>query len=449
MRRVSPVDLARLEELRDNWNRAMERDRLGEAVAALVELERLDAQEPRWAHRLGEAYRRLGRQHEAEEAFIRAMDGYVRNGFVPRAVAMAKLVIAMNPARIDVLARIDTPGPAPRAVPVVKPPPVPAKAVPLARAPDAAENEVRFDDAGDESSISIVLEDIEELEIVDEELAETVSRPLPTPYEPSIDRLATMSAFQLFTGLHREPLLALSSAAELVEFVPGAMVIVRDEPAFALYAIVGGSARVLVPGGGEVRLTEGDVFGESCLLGSGRRQADVRAETPLMTLRIEKRALDEITEQHPEVRDVLFHLLARRLVANLMQTSKLFTVFEPRVRLEFAQMFEVRRATPGTVLARRGRLRDGLYVLLAGNVMATDGAGQKMRIARGSTFGYEALVGGATADVTLEAESESVVLRLPSTRFMSLAATYPPALALLAELADEPLRPSEPPLLGL
>jgi len=52
--------------------------------------------------------------------------------------------------------------------------------------------------------------------------------------EPAHDAYATMASFRLFASLSRDALVALASAAELVEFVPGAMIIVRDERAFEL-----------------------------------------------------------------------------------------------------------------------------------------------------------------------------------------------------------------------
>jgi CRP-like cAMP-binding protein len=429
---------ARIEELRAQWDGAVERDRPADATTALAELEKLEDGEPRWSQRLGEALRRLGKLREAEEAFVRAAERYAEKGFLPHAIAMAKLVAAMNPAHGDLLARLEPKKPAP--------PPLPAKraaappAVRLQRAEDSSIDEVRFTDS-EASTLDIVLTDLEDLDVI-ESVDLVVSELLPEPREPSIDRLGAMATFRLFAGLSREALLDLADAAELVELIPGAMMMMRDEPAFALYAIVDGIARVTVRGSPEIRLGEGDVVGEGCLLDEGQRQADVRAETPLMALRIEKQKLDDVTQRHPGVGEALFQLLARRLVMNLMHASPLFTSFEPRVRLELAQMFEVRRAEPGTLLAERGKRSDGLYVLLSGNVTATASDGEETRIARGSTFGHASLVGAVGADMTVTASTEAVLLRLPATKFGALAATYPPALAILAESADEPLRAS-------
>jgi signal-transduction protein with cAMP-binding, CBS, and nucleotidyltransferase domain len=146
-----------------------------------------------------------------------------------------------------------------------------------------------------------------------------------------------------------------------------------------------------------------------------------------------------VTKQHPEVEDALFDLLARRLITNLMHTSPLFAAFEPSVRVELAQRFEVRRAPAATVIAERGRRSDGLHVLLAGNVMAEPENCTRTRIARGTAFGHGSLLGAGAAETTIRAVTEAVLLRMPAAGFASLAALYPPVLAHLAETANEPL----------
>ena len=447
---------ARIEELRRQWDRAVERDRPADAVKALEELEKLE-DEPRWSQRLGEALRRLGKSSDAEEAFVRAAERYADKGFIAHAIAMAKLVTSINPARTDLLARLDPQKPQAHAP---RPPPALVRPVPLTIAEDSHRDEIRFMDLDGPSSLDIMLTDVEAdfssidsvdiiaVETIDVEESVTKQIPvpasdhLPVPAEPSVDRLGAMAAFRLFAGLSREALLDLADAAELVELIPRAMMMLRDEPAFALYAIIDGTARVTVRGSPEIRVGEGDVVGEGCLLDEGVRQADVRAETRLMALRIEKAKLDEVVHRHETLGDALFQLLARRLLMNLMHASPLFTTFAANVRLELAQLFEVRRAHPGTVLAEHGKRSDGLYVLLSGNVTAVGKDGRETRVARGSAFGHASLVGTVSADTTVRATTDAVLLRLPAAKFAALAATYGPTLAILAESAGEPLRAS-------
>ncbi|MBX3227080.1 MAG: cyclic nucleotide-binding domain-containing protein [Labilithrix sp.] len=466
----------RVEELRVAWHKATEKNKPQDALRALVELEKLQPNEPQWSQRLGEAYRRTSQRNEAVEAFVRAFERYLAKGFLPRAIAMAKLVSTMDSARGDLLEKslpkdagpiLTRPPPLPVNAPQApkagntpplplaprvgtsdaKPPPLPVRPVKLTPAPDVGADEVRFSDAG-EASISVLLEDFsvsERIEVTPEPSATAEVSEAPTPVSLSdveevsdFDALKKMASFRLFAALSRDALVALTDAAELVEFVPSAMVIVKNELAFALYAIVSGTARVIVAGSPEIRLVEGDVFGESSLLDEGQRQADVKAESQLMTLKIDKTALERVMAKFPEVEDALFDLLARRLITNLMHTSPLFSAFDPAGRLELSQRFEVRRADAGTLLAERDRRSDGLYVILAGNVVQEPTDGEPIRIARGTAFGHASLMGGKS-DVTIRAASEAVLLRMPSGQFASLAATYPPVLAYLAETANEPL----------
>lgn len=438
---MSDADPSELDALRARWEKALERDRPADAIKALVVIAKRVPDQPQWLQRLAESYQRAGRAGDAVDAFARAAAGYAEKGFLPRAIAMAKLVAGLDPSRGDLLAGLTPKAPAISAMPALSP--VSVQPVLLERAADASPGEVRFADVdgGGRPSIEIVLEEVEDVPVLRDADVVSVRAPEPLP----VDRLHAMAASRLFAGLSRPALLALSCAAELARFDPGATVIVRDEAAHALFAIVEGTVRVSVRGGADVLLGEGEVFGEACLLDEGQRAADVRAQTALMTLRIAKAALDEVTAQHADVEAALFQLLARRLVSNLMQTSGLFTAFEPGVRLELARMFEVRRAIAGTVLAERGRRSDGLYVLLAGHLLAEQEAGEPTRVARGGAFGHASLVGAQSRAATVRAVTESVLLRLPAARFNTLAALYPPALAYLAETLGEPLCPTRPP----
>ena len=51
-------------------------------------------------------------------------------------------------------------------------------------------------------------------------------------------------------------------------------------------------------------------------------------------------------------------------------------------------------------------------------------------------------MGAVSADTTVRAATDAVLLRLPAAKFSALAASYGPALALLAETAEKPLRAS-------
>ena len=126
----------RLEQLRAEWHKASEKDKPRDAVKALVELEELEPHEPRWSQRLGESYRRLGETKDAVDAFARAFQRYFDRGFLPRAIAMAKLVKTLDAARGDLLetslpkAGPGVPPPLPFGRPFGQPPPLPPESGP-------------------------------------------------------------------------------------------------------------------------------------------------------------------------------------------------------------------------------------------------------------------------------------------------------------------------------
>src|SRR5262249_40444451 len=62
---------------------------------------------PRWPHKRGELYRKKNRLKEAIECYTLAADVYIEQGFIARAVAMAKTIIDIDPRATQVLERID------------------------------------------------------------------------------------------------------------------------------------------------------------------------------------------------------------------------------------------------------------------------------------------------------------------------------------------------------
>jgi CRP-like cAMP-binding protein len=235
----------------------------------------------------------------------------------------------------------------------------------------------------------------------------------------------------------------LARGSELIELPDGEPVVRLGAASDALYAVVEGSVQVQVPGlPSGVFLTEGDVFGESCLLEGEPRRADVVAHGDLVALRVPSSLLAKVVELHPPMGDVLFELLTRRLIANLMQTSALFNVFDPPTRVELARLFEIRRAAKETVLIEGGKKSDGLYLPLTGRFRVESRDGRPPTIAGpGTMFGQESLISQHAARATVSSVVDMVVLRLPSASFIRVASQFPPALEYLAEMAALPSPP--------
>jgi CRP-like cAMP-binding protein len=78
------------------------------ALAAYLELERVEPRDAQWAKRAAEALRKLGRDDEAIQAYARAADRYAQNGFLVQAIAICKLVLQIRPGHAETLRRLGT-----------------------------------------------------------------------------------------------------------------------------------------------------------------------------------------------------------------------------------------------------------------------------------------------------------------------------------------------------
>ncbi|HEX2685652.1 MAG TPA: cyclic nucleotide-binding domain-containing protein [Kofleriaceae bacterium] len=76
------------------------------ALAAYLELERLEPGDAQWAKRAGETYRRLGNNANAIAAFERSAGRYAQNGFLVQAIAVCKLILQIDPKHADTFRRL-------------------------------------------------------------------------------------------------------------------------------------------------------------------------------------------------------------------------------------------------------------------------------------------------------------------------------------------------------
>jgi CRP-like cAMP-binding protein len=76
------------------------------ALAAYLELERLEPADAQWAKRAGETYRKLGNNNHAIQAFNRSVDRYAQNGFLVQAIAVCKLILQIDPNHADTVRRL-------------------------------------------------------------------------------------------------------------------------------------------------------------------------------------------------------------------------------------------------------------------------------------------------------------------------------------------------------
>jgi len=425
--------------LRAELSNALKTNRLHEALDLYELIEKQQADEPRWSHRRGDLLQRMGRKADAVLAYEQAVDLYAAKGFVARAAAMAKVIIAIDPSRGDVLARVD-PEAARRLhrqsrsviVTADEPPPLDPEgpitetqslitdALPLISDRTAPHDETRFTKPEKTKDVKLDLTDAELLQ-------RPSSRESTMSQRPSAATLAQLPSMPLFAEVPRGILEALVRESTLVDLEDGERLVTAGAAAEALYILVEGN--VVGQRGTDTRsmlLGEGDVAGVSCLLSNVRYGEDVIACGPVRAIRISKLTLDRLVRQHPPFGDVLLEILSRRLVATLLRTNPIFTAFDERTRKQIARLFEVRRALRGTRILEAGKCSDGMYLPLHGRIVARKQDGKLLgEVELGVALGQESLLARQPSPLTIEAVSDVLLLRMPAANFGTLLLRRP------------------------
>ncbi len=438
--------------IKDRLQQALRRERLADALVHYESLESLEPNEPRWPHRKGDLLKRLGRVEEALDAYERAVDLYGQLGFVARAAAMAKVVMAIDPDRAEVLERVT----------IEEARRIHRQARSVVVTADAARDEVTQTKRISADAIPLVAPDVDpsgpprystppsarhatpDLDISEAELQD---RSIPADGQsirPTPERLAQLPSMPLFAEVPQSVLARIVTESRLLDLEPGQRLIERGTTADALYALVEGSVQLVRPGDQHaLLLSEGDIVGTSCLLDRVSYEGDVTACTKVRALRISKLLLDRLVHEHPPLGDILLEALGRRLVATLVRTSPVFSSLDSRARAEVAAMFEVRLAHAGTMILAAGVRADGLYIPMIGELVAIEADGREVgHLNLGRALGQHSMLTRGPSPLTVRAESDVLVLRLSARRFEELVAQQPELVARLDELAERPSSPT-------
>ncbi|MGB5545931.1 MAG: cyclic nucleotide-binding domain-containing protein [Polyangiales bacterium] len=420
--------------LRAELSAALKAERLHEALDLYELMEKQLKEEPRWSHRRGDLLQRMGRKADAVLAYERAVDLYAAKGFIARAAALAKVILAIDPTKGEILARVD-PEAARRLhrenrkmIVTAAEPPRPdsegpetdtqsliTDALPLISDKRAPAAESRFTKPEKTTDVRIDMTSVELLQ-----------RPLtpesPVSLRPSAGALAQLPSMPLFAEVPREILDALLRGSTLVDVEDGQRLVTAGTAADALYVIVEGS--VVGQRGTDLNsmlLGEGDVAGVSCLLSHVSYGEDIVACGRVRTLRIDKMLLDQLVKRHPPFGDVLLEILCRRLIASLLRTNPIFTAFAESTRRQIAALFEVRRAFAGTKILEANKRADGLYLPLHGRIVSRRADGTRIaEMELGHAIGEESLLLRAPSLITVQAASDVLLLRMPVAQFGDL-----------------------------
>lgn len=269
-----------------------------------------------------------------------------------------------------------------------------------------------------------------------------------TEYETVADSEPPLvSPLPLFSSLERDGLRALIECFEMFTVPAGKEVIREGEEGAEAYIVARGELEVRRSDGDEedvtlARLANGALFGEMALLSRAPRAASVVACRPSILLLARRDALEAVAEKRPDVGVELAAHCRRRMVANLVRTSKVLLSVDPLERPALVERFETRVFEKGDKLIEEGKPASGLHLVASGEVavIGHEEGGEPFVIKTlgpGDVVGEVALVLRRDANADVVAVHPTVTLHLPSEDFVALIRQHPAILHGLYILAIE------------
>jgi CRP-like cAMP-binding protein len=251
----------------------------------------------------------------------------------------------------------------------------------------------------------------------------------------------------LFSDLSKQAFLSIAEKMAYLKVPSGHTIVREGEEGQSLFILVQGEvvvARASADGGPEqvmAKLGAGSLFGELALIRAKPRQATVRTTQPSELFEIARPAVESVAAAHPALTEDLVRFARRRLIMNLMATSKIFHPFDDAQRLQILRAFVSRPVEPGTVIIEEGKPPTGLYLLLEGEVEVSklDEGKEKVVLAylrEGEVFGEIALLEKKMTTATVTAADKSVLLYLDGVRFNDFLREHPKIEEYLSSLSD-------------
>lgn len=290
------------------------------------------------------------------------------------------------------------------------------------------------------------------LAVSDEEaLLEKASVLATTPPDGEPPRVE-LAPVPLFSEMSKEAFLSLVERMGYLKVPSENAVVSEGDEGTSLFILVHGEVLV-TKGEGEdrrdlARLGAGSLFGELALITSKPRSASVVTTQASELFEIDRKNVEEVAESHPSITQDLVKFARRRLLMNLMATSRLFTPFDDGERLQILKQFQSKVVPKGTVIIEDGAEPDAMYLILEGEVEVSkvDEAGDKVVLSylrESDVFGEIGLLEERLTTATVTAAEQTVVLFLERQRFADFVEQRPQIAEYLAGLSAERLEETE------
>lgn len=260
------------------------------------------------------------------------------------------------------------------------------------------------------------------------------------------------AAVPFFSDLSKEAFTSLVGRLEYMKVPAEHTVLTQGDEGTSLYILIEGQVAVCREDEGQsrelARLGPGSLFGELALITDRPRYATVKTTHASELFAVDRKLVDELTSAHKELAGDIAAFARRRVLMNMMATSKVFASVDEEGRQALLSAFEPRVVDTKTRLINEGAEAQGLFVVVEGEVeiSKTDDAGDTVVLAylkEGEVFGEIALIEDRPTTATATAATRAVVLFLGKDRFAAFVDEHPEVQSYLSGLSAERLEENE------
>ena len=167
------------------------------------------------------------------------------------------------------------------------------------------------------------------------------------------------------------------------------------------------------------------------------------ALSDLELLEIAKADMDEITQQYPQVKEVMLKFYKERVLDNLLAFSPLTKGFSQEERKKLIEKFKFQEYQAGEVVVAEGEEGDAMFLIKSGKTEVTtiDPRDKRRltlaRLGPGDFFGEVSLIKNKPRTATVSALTPLEVMVIDRASFQELAQEHPEIVNLLEQTIEK------------
>jgi CRP-like cAMP-binding protein len=252
-----------------------------------------------------------------------------------------------------------------------------------------------------------------------------------------VDEEKKLPFVPILSSLGKDEFVELVVAFSSQAHAPGDVIIEQGTAGDAFYLLVEGQVVVTRHrGAGEsrelARLGPGAFVGEMSIVSRAPRAAEVRALLPTVTLRVDRRRIEDLVDRAPEIGDVLIAFCHSRMLENLVRVSPVLEPVPLARRPDIIARFDTDYFGSGAVIVNEGEEGTSLFLIVSGRVQVLkDEGGEQTLVAHlgpGDVFGEISFLMRRPSTASVVAEENTAVLRLDAGDFHELTSEFPELL---------------------